>query len=101
MSIRRADIEELRAAARRIAVIAEDYRSEYTAMYGVIEDNLRYVWVGTDSDSFVENVQGVKHKFKSMYDTMKDYEQFLYRVADKYEEQIRRMEEQARRIKFK
>ena len=43
MSIRRADIEELRAAARRVAAIAEDYSSEYTSMYSVIEDNLRYV----------------------------------------------------------
>ena len=100
MSIRRADIEELRAAARRVAAIAEDYSSEYTSMYSVIEDNLRYVWVGPDSDSFVENVEGVKYKFKNMYDTMKSYEQFLYDVAQKYEEQARQMEEESKNIIF-
>lgn len=99
-SIRRAEIDELRATARRISVIAEDYYSEYTAMYGIIEDNLRYVWVGPDSDSFVENVEGVKYKFKNMYDTMKSYEQFLYDVAQKYEEQARQMEEESKNIIF-
>lgn len=100
MSIRRADIEELRASARRIAAIADDYSLEYKAMYRVIEDNLRYVWVGPDSDSFVENVEGVKYKFINMYETMKSYERFLYEVAQRYEEQARQMEEQSKNILF-
>ncbi len=99
-NVTRADVDALRRAAHRISGIADNYHDEYTNMYRVIHDRLSAAWMGADSDSFQENVDSVKYKFKDMYDIMKSYSQFLYDTASKYEEQIRMMEEAARQLEF-
>ena len=98
--ITRAELEEMRAAASRISGLAEQYRDEYTAMYSVIHDQLTQSWIGPDSESFVENVDSVKYRFEMMYETMISYRDFILRAVADYEDQIRMMEEAARRIDF-
>lgn len=99
-NITRAELDEMRAAASRISALAEQYRDEFTAMYSVINDNLTQVWIGPDSDSFVANVESVKYRFETMYETMISYSDFILQAVADYEEQIRMMEEAARGIDF-
>lgn len=99
-NITRADLDEMRKSASRIANLAERFQDEYSAMYRVIHDDLTRSWVGADSDSFVENVDSVRYRFDYMHDTMLDYEKCILDAVARYEEEIRRMEEQARNIEF-
>lgn len=99
-NITRADIEAMRAAASRIAGSAERFRDEYTAMYGVIHNDLTRAWVGADSDSFVANVDSVTYRFEHMYDIMMSYADFIRSSADSYEEQIAAMEAAAQDLDY-
>lgn len=99
-NITRAELEEMRIAAAKIVSIADQFRDEYTAMYMVIHDRLVNSWVGVDSDSFVNNVDSVRYKFDNMFDTMNDYARAILDAVERYEEQIREMEEAARRMEF-
>lgn len=79
--------DSLRTTANNIINAAGDFYKAYSDMYNEIDSNLKSNWVGSDSDAFNSGVHNVEPKFKSLYELMQDFAQFLYQTADAYDEQ--------------
>lgn len=71
--------------AAQIDALSDDFNSEYTQMYSMIEGELSSYWKGEDSEAFRERVGDMKHFFDTMREAMSDYAAFLRQTANAHE----------------
>ena len=71
--------------AAQIDALSDDFNSEYTQMYSMIEGELSSYWKGEDSDAFREKVGDMRHFFDTMREAMNDYAAFIRQTANSHE----------------
>ncbi len=81
--------------AAQVEGLSEDFGSEYTQMYSMIEGELSAAWKGEDSQAFKEKVGEMKHFFDTMRETMCDYASFLRKTANAHEARMEESRAQA------
>ena len=62
--------------------LADDFFSEYNALYQLVENQLGTAWKGEDYEAFKQKVNAEKHYFDSMRDVMNEYATFLRNTAN-------------------
>ena len=62
--------------------LADEFFTEYNALYLLVENELGTVWRGEDYEAFKQKVNAEKHYFDSMRDVMNEYATFLRNTAN-------------------
>lgn len=77
--------DSIRAIAAKIDNLNDDFYSEYTEFYSIVEGELMSNWKGDDSDAFRAKANDEKSHFESMKDVISEYATFLRNTANAHE----------------
>lgn len=89
--------EQLETTAGTIEGLANDYQSQYNALYSKTDD-LASTWQGEDNSAFVNQIAGFKDDFQKMYNLMNQYAEFLRKSAKAYRETQEQVVAQAKSL---
>lgn len=89
--------ETLESAASSIEGLAQNYQSQYNALYN--ETNaMAATWNGADNQAFTTQIAGFKDDFEKMYTLMNRYAEFLRASAKAYRDTQDAIAQQAKRL---
>lgn len=71
--------------AAKVDSYNDDFYSEYTAFYSVVEGDLMNNWKGEDSDTFRQRANDVRPFFDQMREIISEYSTFLRNTANAHE----------------
>lgn len=71
--------------AAAISELGDEFFSEYTQLYDLVEGELSNVWKGEDSNAFKNKVTEEKRYFETMRDIISEYATFLRNTANAHE----------------
>lgn len=77
--------QELQTASSQINTLANEYKSEYEALFQDVEA-MRGKWDGQDNQAYTTQVSGFKDDFTNMYNLMIQYSDYLKKTAKAYED---------------
>lgn len=77
------ETSQLDAAAQKVEGFADNYLSEYTALYTLVNE-MQAAWSGTDNTAYTTQIEGFKDDFQKMEKLMREYATFLKESAAKY-----------------
>lgn len=89
--------EELERAASKIEGLANDYKTQYDAFYSETSA-MAETWRGKDNVAFINQIDGFKDDFKTMYQLMLNYAEFLRQSAKAYRETQDTITSEARKL---
>ncbi len=90
--------EELETAAGNIEQWADDYDSQYKALYAKT-DAMASSWSGKDNQAYINQIEGFKEDFAKMYNLMNQYATFLRTSAKAYRTAQETIVEQAGKLR--
>lgn len=73
----------LDSTASQVDHLADQYESEYNALFGTVKD-LQNAWSGEDNVAFTSQIEGFRDDFQRMTRLMRDYADYLRKVAESY-----------------
>ena len=71
--------------ASQILSLGDDFFTEYTELYSLVENELINSWKGDDADAFKQKVNDMKHYFETMRDIITEYATFLRNTANAHD----------------
>ena len=75
--------EMLTAAAGKINDLAGQYQTQYNNLYSETSA-MKTTWDGKDNVAFTNQIEGYKDDFKTMYNLLIEYAEFLKKSAKSY-----------------
>lgn len=83
------------STAAKIDNYNDEFYSEYTEFYSVIEGELKANWKGEDSDAFNQKADNVKPLFTEIKEIISDYATCLRNAANAHESRMEESRSQA------
>ncbi|MCI9169334.1 MAG: WXG100 family type VII secretion target [Lawsonibacter sp.] len=77
------ETSRLDSTASQVDRLADQYESEYNALFGTVKD-LQNAWSGEDNVAFTSQIEGFRDDFQRMTRLMRDYADYLRKVAESY-----------------
>ncbi len=77
------ETSRLDATARQVDTLADQYETEYKALFGTVRD-LKNAWDGEDNVAFTTQIEGFRDDFQRMTKLMRDDAAYLRKAAESY-----------------
>lgn len=87
--------ESVRRSAERIGDLVAKYQTEYEKLYTEVQTLRSAKWTGIASDTFNKKLEEYKSAFEELRDVMNNYQEFLVKAADNYEQVENKLQEEA------
>lgn len=77
--------QELLTASTQISGLADEYKSEYEALFGDVVA-MKGKWDGQDNQTYTDRVEGFRDDFTNMYNLMIQYSDYLKETGNAYQQ---------------